>query len=338
MPIIRARVPLRISFAGGGTDVSPYTDQYGGAVLNTTISRFATATLIPRRDSKIVVKSIDFDKTVHYDMAETFSLEGQLALIEGVIDHFRRHYHLPSGFEITIQNDAPPGSGLGSSSAVSVALIGVLLEFVGESMTPYEIAELSYKIERIDVGIKGGRQDQYAAAFGGFNFIEFTKDYTLVQPLRLKPNIVLELEHRLVVAYIGGSHNSSEILSDQISKAKKGQNIAALHRQKEIAYLMKKALLLGELDEMGQLLNEAWKVKKEMASGITNQRIDSIYQTALNAGAIGGKISGAGGGGFMFFLTKPEARYSVMDTIRKMGVQPINYVFYPEGLQVWKIR
>ncbi len=260
--LIRARVPLRISFAGGGTDVSPYTDQYGGAVLNTTISRFATVSLIPRKDSKIVVKSIDFDKTVHYDLSEDFSLSGQFGLIEGVIDHFKKHFNLPSGFEITVQNDAPPGSGLGSSSAVSVAMIGALLELVGSSMTPYEIAELSYKIERIDVGIKGGRQDQYAAAFGGFNFIEFQRDYTLVQPLKLKEDIRLELEHRLVVAYIGGSHNSSEILSDQIKKAKKEQNIEMLHRQKELAYEMKKALLLGNLDEMGEIMHEAWQVKR----------------------------------------------------------------------------
>ena len=336
--IIRARVPLRISFAGGGTDVSPYTDEYGGAVLNTTISRFATVSLKPRADSKIVVNSIDFDKTVHYDLAEDFSLEGQFALIEGVIKHFKKYYTLPSGFEITIQNDAPPGSGLGSSSAVSVALIGALLEFVGETLTPYEIAELSYKIERIDVGIKGGRQDQYAAAFGGFNFIEFTKDYTLVQPLKLKVETILELEHRLVVAYIGGSHDSSKILSEQIKKAKKGDNLEALHQQKALAYELKKALLLGHFDEMGEILNKAWQVKKSMASGITNKKIDGIYEEAIKAGAIGGKISGAGGGGFMFFLTKPENRYNVMNAIRNMGAQPINYVFYPEGLQIWKIR
>ncbi len=336
--LIRSRVPLRISFAGGGTDVSPYTDTHGGAVLNTTISRFATVSLKPRKDSKIIVKSIDFDKTVHYDMTESFSLQGQFALIEGVIDHFKKHFHFPSGFEITVQNDAPPGSGLGSSSAVSVALIGALMEFVGTNFTPYEIAELSYKIERTDVGIKGGRQDQYAAAFGGFNFIEFTADYTLVQPLRLKTDIILELEHRLVIAYIGGSHNSSEILERQINKAKKGQNIEALNKQKELAYAMKHALLIGDLDKMGELMDKAWQVKKQMAEGISNNTIDNIYNEAKKAGAIGGKISGAGGGGFMFFLTHPEKRYNVMDAIKHLGAQPISYTFYEEGLQTWRVR
>ena len=339
--IIRSRVPLRISFGGGGTDVSPYCDTYGGVVINSTIDRFATVTLKPLPNSQdILVKSIDYDITVRYDVDQELAYDGQLDLIKGVINHIKREYDIPSGFEIKIHNDAPPGSGLGSSSAVCVALIGAFKEWLNLPLTPYEIAELAFKIERIELGIKGGRQDQYAAAFGGFNFMEFYSDRTIVNPLKLRKDIINELNYSLVIAYIGGSHDSSRILSRQIENVKSArkQTLDSLHKLKEVAIELKNALVMGKLGKFGLLLDEAWKYKRQMSEGITNERIDYIYEQVKKAGALGGKISGAGGGGFMFFFTDMEKRFDVVKTLEKLGAEVINYTFVEEGLQTWKVE
>jgi D-glycero-alpha-D-manno-heptose-7-phosphate kinase len=234
-------VPLRISFGGGGTDVSPYCDEYGGVVLNATIDRYASVTLKPTKNEDVIVKSIDYDLTLNYKINEDFAFNGQLDLIKGVVRIMKERFGLNEGMEIYVQNDAPPGSGLGSSSAVCVALIGAFKELLKLPLTPYDIAELAFKIERIDLGIKGGRQDQYAAAFGGFNFMEFYKDHTIVNPLRLQEDLIDELQYSLVIAYIGGSHESAGILERQISnvKDKKESSLEAMHNIKVLAIEMK---------------------------------------------------------------------------------------------------
>lgn len=338
--LIRSRVPLRISFGGGGTDVSPYCNIYGGAVINATIDRFATVTLIPRDDSNVVVKSIDYDLAVNYSVDEYLAYNGQLDLVKGVINHFKKERGFLSGFEIYIQNDAPPGSGLGSSSAVCVALIGAFKEWLNLPLTPYDIAELAFKIERIELGIKGGRQDQYAAAFGGFNFMEFYDNRTIVNPLKLREEIINELHYSLVLAYIGGSHDSSRILSRQIEnvKRKNEESIQAIHRLKELAVEMKNALVMGKLGKFGLYLDKAWQCKKKMAKGITNEKIDRIYEEAKKAGALGGKISGAGGGGYMFFFTELDRKYDVIKKLEEVGAQVVNYSFEDKGLRTWKVE
>ncbi|ONN27388.1 GHMP kinase [Thermosipho affectus] len=338
--IIRSRVPLRISFGGGGTDVSPYCDKYGGMVLNATIDRYATVTLIPTRSRSIVIESIDYDLTVNYDIDEYLAYDGQLDLVKGVINYFKNENNFPTGFEVYIHNDAPPGSGLGSSSAVCVALIGAFKEWLNLPLTPYDIAELAFKIERIELGIKGGRQDQYAAAFGGFNFMEFYDNRTIVNPLKLNENIVNELHYSLILAYIGGSHDSSKILSRQIEnvKTKNKESLQSLHSLKKLAINMKNALVMGKLGKFGLYLDEAWNYKKKMAKGITNEKIDKIYSEVKNAGALGGKISGAGGGGFMFFFTELDRRYDVIKKLENLGTQVINYSFEDKGLRTWKVE
>lgn len=338
--LIRSRVPLRISFGGGGTDVSPYCDIYGGCVINATINRYATVTLKPTDSNEVIIKSIDYDLTLRYDIDKFLAYDGQLDLIKGVINHMREHFHIPSGFELRVHSDAPPGSGLGSSSAVCVALIGAFKEWLNLSLTPYEMAELAFKIERIELGIRGGRQDQYAAAFGGFNFMEFYNTKTIVNPLKLRDEIIYELEHRLVVAYVGGSHNSSEILRKQIEnvKSNKKDSVEAMHEIKRLAIEMKNALVTGELDQFGLLMHEAWQHKKKMAEGITNEKIDSIYEAARQAGALGGKVSGAGGGGFMFFMADTNKRYELIDCLLKNKAEVINYSFEPRGLLTWRVR
>jgi len=336
---IRSRVPLRISFGGGGTDVSPYCDEYGGVVLNATIDRYASVTLKPTKSEDVIVKSIDYDLTLNYKINEDFAFNGQLDLIKGVVRIMKERFGLNEGMEIYVQNDAPPGSGLGSSSAVCVALIGAFKELLKLPLTPYDIAELAFKIERIDLGIKGGRQDQYAAAFGGFNFMEFYKDHTIVNPLRLQEDLIDELQYSLVIAYIGGSHESAGILERQISnvKDKKESSLEAMHNIKALAIEMKNALVMGKLGKFGKLLDKEWNYKKMMAAGITNKFIDELYESAIKAGALGGKVSGAGGGGYMFFFTDFDKRYSVIKSLKEHGAEIVDFSFTNHGLKTWKV-
>ncbi len=334
---IRARAPLRVSFGGGGTDVSPYCDERGGAVLSATVDRYAYASLTPGGD-RIAVKSLDYDVSVAYSLDEPFVYDGQLGLATTVIDHFRSEYSLAEGLEVVLHNDAPPGSGLGSSSAIVVAMISAFAEHVGVRMTPYEVAELAYRLERVDAGIKGGRQDQYATAFGGFNFIEFESGGAVVNPLRIAQATLYELEYGLVFAYVGGTHFSGHIIEKQVANFEKRAEdaVAAMDRLKQIAHDMKRALLLGDLKSFGALMDEAWCNKRKMAEGITNERLDGIYAAAKEAGAIGGKVSGAGGGGFMFFLADPDRRFAVQDAVAGHGAELVSLGFVEEGVRTWR--
>jgi len=338
--LIRARAPLRISFCGGGTDVPPYCDERGGVVLSATINRYATATIVPGRQS-FTVRSIDYDQSISYGIDDPFVYDGQLDLAKGVIDHFRRHESLTSGLEVTLHNDAPPGSGLGSSSAVTVALVAGLVDLLRLPINEYQVADLAYRIERLEVGIKGGKQDQYATAFGGFNLIEFHPGGTvLVVPLRLRPETVWELEHSLVFAYVGGGHFSDQIIEGQVRNyaTRRTESIHAMDRLKVLTHDMKRALLVGDLSEFGELLHLAWESKRQMAKGITNPSIDELYDAALKAGALGGKMNGAGGGGFMMFVCDPRRRYAVQEAIRKAGSQLVTLTFVEPGVRTWTIK
>ncbi|MEO0073560.1 MAG: GHMP kinase [candidate division WOR-3 bacterium] len=335
--IIRARAPLRISFAGGGTDVAPYFEEHSGAVLSATISRYAYATLQPRSDSGISVSSLDYDLTINFDINDPLVYDGQLDLAKGVIRHFRNHGLLQCGADIHLHNDAPPGSGLGSSSALTVALIQAIAEHIRLPVDSYETAELAYQIERKEVGIKGGKQDQYACTFGGINFIEFHRNSTVVNPLRVKPETVAELEYSLVFAYVGGVHFSAHIIDNQMSRYSEGKPdaVSAFHQLKQLAYDAKQALLLGRLGTFGELLDSAWQAKRQLTDEISNPRIDEIYDSARRAGALGGKLSGAGGGGFMFFFCEPTRRFAVQDALRKHGAEIVQFSFTSKGVQAW---
>jgi D-glycero-alpha-D-manno-heptose-7-phosphate kinase len=337
--IVRTRAPLRISFAGGGTDVPPYCDERGGAVLNVTINRYAYATLVPGGE-QFTVRSLDYDASICYGIEDDFVYDGQLDLAKAVIDHFRREGLLTEGFELFLHNDAPPGSGLGSSSAITIAMIGAIAHHLRQALTNYEIAELAYRIERHDVGIKGGKQDQYAATFGGFNFIEFQDGLSIVNPLRLPDTTLFELEYSLVFAYVGGTHFSSHILEKQMGnfRERRRDAVEAMDNIKALAYDMKQALLLGKLRECGRLLDDSWQNKKRMAEGITNPRIDELYLATRDAGALGGKISGAGGGGFMFFLCEPQRRFAVQEALRRHDGQVVNLSFVHDGVRSWSTR
>jgi D-glycero-alpha-D-manno-heptose-7-phosphate kinase len=338
--LIRARAPLRISFCGGGTDVPPYCDERGGVVLSATINRYATATVVAG-GKNFTVRSIDYDQSVSYGVGDPFIYDGQLDLAKGVIDHFRRDGKLTGGLEVTLHNDAPPGSGLGSSSAITVALVSAIVELLRLPIDDYQIADLAYRIERLEVGIKGGKQDQYATTFGGFNLIEFHPGGTvLVMPLRLRSETVWELEHSLVFAYVGGGHFSDQIIENQVRnyETRRIESIHAMDRLKVLTQDMKRALLVGDLREFGELLHLAWESKRQMAKGISNPKINEVYDAAMQAGALGGKMSGAGGGGYMLFVCDPLRRYAVQEALRKAESQLVNLTFVDPGVRTWTVK
>jgi D-glycero-alpha-D-manno-heptose-7-phosphate kinase len=338
--LTRARAPLRLSFCGGGTDVPPYCDERGGVVLSATINRYATATVVPGGQS-FTVQSIDYDQSISYGVQDSFVYDGQLDLAKGVIDHFRRHDGLAVGLEVTLHNDAPPGSGLGSSSAITVALVAAIVEVQRRVIDDYQLADLAYRIERQEVGIKGGKQDQYATAFGGFNLIEFQPGGTvLVMPLRLRPETLWELEHSLVFAYVGGGHVTDQIIETQVRnyETRRIEVLHAMDRLKVLTHEMKRALLVGDLREFGALLHLAWESKRQMASGITTPAIDELYESVMRAGALGGKISGAGGGGFMMVVCDPLRRYAVQEALRKAGSQIVSLTFVEPGVRTWTVK
>lgn len=333
--LVRARAPLRLSFGGGGTDVSPYPEERGGVVLSTTIDKFAYATVQPRRDTKFEIHSIDFDRTARYAHVRRLPFDGDLDLIKAVVRRFKPKH----GASLVIHSDAPPGSGLGSSSTLVVALVAALREWLGAPLTAYDMAELAYAIERVDLGIAGGRQDQYAAAFGGFNFIEFQKDATIVNPLRVPEAALRELEYRLLLCYLNQTRSSADIITRQRASyvARKKKVVQALDALKASTYEMKRALLLGDIDGFGAILHEAWMSKKKLDAGISTDPVDALYEKARRAGAIGGKMPGAGGGGYFLFLTRFDRRHRVAAALEKLGGQVVPFQFEPRGVQTWPV-
>jgi D-glycero-alpha-D-manno-heptose-7-phosphate kinase len=318
--------------------VPPYPEREGGCVLNATIDSFAWGSLRPRRDSNIKLESADLGIRLDYTVDSEMELNGELDLVKAAIKRFNATDG--HGFDVFLHCDAPPGSGLGSSSALMVALVGLVKEFKNLPLTPYEIADLAYVIEREDLEIKGGLQDQYAATFGGFNFIEFTKDRVIVNPLRISNDTMNELEHNLLLCYTGKTRRSDEIIRDQTSRFEHNDadTISALNQQKHIAVEMKNALLRGRLDDFGNLLHTVWESKKRISPRISNSRIDEIYAEARNHGAIGGKITGAGGGGYFLFYCLFDKKHIVAERLRNMGVTPAEFAFERNGMQTWRVH
>lgn len=341
-PVLRARAPLRISFAGGGTDVAPFPEREGGCVLSSTISAFAFSTLRPRVDGKVTVQSLDYGRSIDFHLDSPPEFDGVLDLPKAAIQRIRAvPGAVPSGgFDLFLHTQAPPGSGLGSSSAVMVSVIGLVAQHCNLDLTPYEVAELAYALEREDLGIPGGSQDQYAAAFGGFNFIEFEADQTIVNPLRIRDSTVHELEHNMLLAFTGTTRVSDHIIEDQRSRYETGDATAleGLRAQKELAAAMKVALVRGEVDTLGRLLGEAWEQKQKMSTRISTPLIQEAYTEALQAGALGGKVTGAGGGGHMVFVCEFERRHLVAQRLIDMGLSVSEVTFSKEGVTTWRAQ
>ena len=340
--IIRSRAPLRLGLAGGGTDVSPFCDLHGGYILNATIDKYAYTIIETNDEEQVCFIAADQSKTWEGGAQPFFKPDGTLDLHKGVYNRIIACFNggRPIGMTLTTFTDAPPGSGLGSSSTLVVSMVKAFVELLNLPLGEYEIAHLAYGIERIDIGLNGGKQDQYAATFGGFNFMEFyADDRVLVNPLRIKNWIISELEASLVLYYTGVSRDSAKIIDEQSANVKEGnaKPIAAMLALKEEALLMKESLLKGDFPAFAQSMEASWISKKRTAHSISNDSIDTAYEAARRSGAMAGKVSGAGGGGFMMFLVDPKRRMEVIDTLQHQGGQVFNCHFTKYGTQAWRL-
>jgi D-glycero-alpha-D-manno-heptose-7-phosphate kinase len=339
--LIRSKSPLRLGLAGGGTDVSPYSDIYGGAILNVTINLFAYTTIEPLSGNEIIIESIDREESRTYKSDTELPIDGTLDLAKGIYNRVIRDFiHKPLAFKLTTYVDAPAGSGLGTSSSLVVSILSAFSEWLNIPLGEYELAHLAYEIERNDLNMAGGKQDQYAAAFGGVNFIEFYgDDKVIVNPLRVKPEYLAEMNNNMILYYTGTSRLSSRIIErQQVNVRDKDEKaVEAMHRLKEQAIMMKEAVLRGQIDKIGEILNFGWEYKKQTAKEVTNPLIDEMYQAALAQGASGGKISGAGGGGFMFFYCPGTTRYQVIKRLSEFGGEFRRFQFVSDGAISWKL-
>jgi D-glycero-alpha-D-manno-heptose-7-phosphate kinase len=338
--IVRSKAPLRLGLAGGGSDVSPYCDIYGGCVLNATIDLYAYCTLKPSNDGKIKMYAIDRNECFICDSQEYLPADGSMALHKGVYNRLVRDFGMkPLSFELYTYADAPAGSGLGSSSTVVVAILQAFVEWMNLPLGDYDIAQLAYTIERKDIGLSGGRQDQYAATFGGFNFIEFyDNDRVIVNPLKIKEKIVSELEASMLLYDTGVSRASSIIIEDQkkVLNVNQEQRLAAMHRIKESSYVIKEMVLKGDFPKLYSTIRSAWEAKKGTSDMITNRNLENIYDMAMEAGAHCGKISGAGGGGFMMLFVDPIKKLNVIKALRSLNGNFVNFHFVNTGACSWK--
>jgi D-glycero-alpha-D-manno-heptose-7-phosphate kinase len=339
---IRARAPLRLGLAGGGTDISPYCDTHGGLVLNATIDRYAYAAIQTLDEPVVRFVATDQQKRVLYPLESNLPLDGQLDLHKAVYNHMVRHYNhsCPIALELATFCDAPVGSGLGSSSTLVVAMIKAFVELLNLPLDDYEIAGLAFKIERIDCGFQGGRQDQYTAAFGGINFMEFYEgDRAIINTLRIKNWIICELEASLILYFTGVSRESAKIIDDQSSGIKMGiaDALDAMHGLKREALIMKECLLRGDFQGIVDSMHSGWAAKKKSAKSVSNPQIDAVFEAACRSGALVGKVSGAGGGGFMWFFVPVEKRMDVIRELNRFGGQVSNCHFTKHGMQAWRL-
>ena len=339
--IIRSKAPLRLGLAGGGSDVSPYSDIYGGLILNATINLYAYCTIEETNDNLITINSYDADCHKSYPSAPSLPIDGEALLIKGVYNRIVRNYNTGAlAFKITTYNDAPAGSGLGTSSTMVVAILKAFVEWKSLPLGDYEIAKLAYEIERKDLMLSGGKQDQYAAAFGGFNYMEFMQnDIVIVNPLKIKRWVIDELEASMLLFFTGRSRSSAAIIDEQKKNTQSGNTdaIEAMHRIKQSAVDTKLALLKGDIDAFANILREAWENKKKMAANITNPIIQQAMDVAIQAGAKAGKVSGAGGGGFIMFVVEPTRKKAVEQALAKLDGLIMPFNFSDGGAHGWKI-
>src|SRR3984893_4086231 len=339
--IYRSKAPLRIGLAGGGTDVSPYSDIYGGAILNASVSLYASANIEPLEENTIILSALDHKEEYRHEWSKVLPVDGKLDLLKGVYNRIQKDFGMAqAGFRLTTFVEAPAGSGLGTSSTLVVAIIGVFAEMLRLPLGEYDIAHLAYEIERKDLQIAGGRQDQYAAAFGGVNYMEFYgDDNVVVNPLRIKQQYLFELENNLLLYYTATNRESAKIIEKQSKNVvdKKEKSIEAMHQLKQQSQMMKEAILKGRLHEIGEILDFGFRQKRQMAEGISNSMLEEIYDEAKKAGATGGKISGAGGGGFMIFYCPGISKYRVTEALIKFGGYCKPYQFVDHGLTTWTI-
>lgn len=338
--LIRSRAPLRLGLAGGGSDVSPYCDIYGGYVLNATIDLYAYCTIEAWNKNQVVFIATDREEIYSSELNPCLKFDGSLDLHKAVYNRVVKQFNQgkPLALRMTTYSDAPAGSGLGSSSTMVVAILTAYVEWLKLPLGEYEIARIAYEVERLELGLTGGRQDTYAATFGGFNFIEFyAEERVIVNPLRIKNWMLNELESSLVLYYTDTPRESAKILKDQIKnvESQNQEALEATHEIKRDALFMKEAVLKGSLQDIAKILGSSWEAKKKLASSISNPKIDHAYEIALKAGAYSGKISGAGGGGFIIFMVDPVKLMDVVRALNKLEGEVKNFHFIKQGTQSW---
>lgn len=338
--IFRAKAPLRLGFAGGGTDLEPFASENGGAILNATINKYAYATLVPKNNGQIVFNQLDRNIIKSYKSETKIKFDDEDILLAGAYNEIVNKFtKKPLSFELSTYVDAPPGSGLGSSSTLMVTILKVFSLWLKIPLGDYDLAYLAYEIERKKLFMSGGKQDQYAATFGGFNFMEFySNDKVIVNPLRINLNNIYELEHNILLYFTGKSRYSSDIIDSQTKniKNKNIDSVKEMNNIKDLAYELKNNLLIGDIDSFGPILHKGWISKKNTANQITNDEIDSVYQSALDAGSTGGKVSGAGGGGFFIFYCPNNTKYNVIKSLSKFNGTFNDFQFSKYGADSWK--
>ena len=339
--IVRARAPLRLGLAGGGTDLPDYAARFGGAVLNATMDRYAFASIVARNDACVVFEACDLGRSETHAACPTLPTS-TLVLHRGVYERMVRDFNdgEPMALHVTTAVDAPLGSGLGSSSALVVALIEAYRAWLDLPLARYDVARLAYDIERIDLGLAGGRQDQYSAAFGGVNYLEFLRDgEVIVNPLRLGDAVAAELESSLAVCFSGQSRASDTIIRDQASglRADSDAVLAAMHQLRADAVEMKKAILHGDITEVAAILERSWIAKKRTAPGVGTPRIAALEAAGRAAGAIGAKVSGAGGGGFIMFVVPVERRHRLIAALQEQGAAAYPVKLSERGSETWTV-
>ncbi|MGE0171424.1 MAG: CBS domain-containing protein [Oligoflexales bacterium] len=333
--IARSKSPARISFGGGGTDLTSFFLTYGGAVLNATIDMYAHCTLKRRNDPSIRIFSHDYNRVLEVESAQSLRYDGNLDLIKAAIKLLNPSF----GFELEVGANFPPSSGLGGSSVVAVAVIGCFNQLRSDKLDTHAIAELAFQAERIELNHSGGWQDQYASAFGGFNFMEFRTNRNEINTLKISSDVINELEDRLLLCYSGKSHPFNSIHAEQKRKMVDQKEITKFaERARDIAYEMKFHLIRGNLQQFGYLMHENWTLKKNFSSGISDPELDSLYDFGVENGAVGGKILGAGGGGYFLFQAASGERRSLMQAFASKGLETRTLKFDNEGLRSWLVR
>jgi D-glycero-alpha-D-manno-heptose-7-phosphate kinase len=342
MKKIKSRAPLRLGLAGGGTDVSPFCDEHGGYVLNVTIDLYAHAVMSFDNSENIIFNAPDIGKIAAHDVTNVPATCGDLPLHLATYRYMMNTYNdgVFPALELTTYCDAPVGSGLGSSSTLVVAMVKAYCEFLSSGLDNYEIARIAHYIERVECKLNGGRQDQYSAAFGGVNFMEFyDANKTIVNPISLKNWILCELETNILLYFTGASRDSAKIIEDQSHnvRLKKKSSLAAMQALKNEAVEMKEALLKANFIKFAEIMQSGWVNKKKSSTKVTNPEIEKVYNTALEAGALAGKVSGAGGGGFMIFYVPNQARVGVIEALNKYSGKTLNCHLTHKGCEAWTL-
>jgi D-glycero-alpha-D-manno-heptose-7-phosphate kinase len=340
--IVRSRAPLRIGLAGGGTDVSPYSDVYGGCILNATINMFAYTTIETRDDEKVHFHAADMKKTFEANAQSNFELTNDLLLHTAIYNRVVRDFNnnKPLAINVITYSDAPPGSGLGSSSTMVVSILAAYRELLKLPLGEYDLAHLAFEIEREDCQLSGGKQDQYAATFGGVNFMEFHQDRVLVNPLRIRSEILSELESQMILYFTGVSRDSGKIIDDQIKAAgdkSDNKSLDSLHLVKEHAFEMKECLLRNDIDGMSAILKASWEAKKGTSKSISNAHVEQVAKLAIANGAKALKLSGAGGGGFMMIFAEPTQKLPLMQLLESTDGQVHKFQLTQTGVQAWTV-